>query len=634
VNAKVLTVCATLVLLNACGGGDGSPSLPPPTPTYSVSGTVTGLAGTVVLQMNGGSDIAITTNGPVVLASALTSGVAFAVAVKAQPTNPTQTCTLANASGTIANANVTDVTINCMNVPLTLSSSTPANGASDVNTMADMQLVFSAALNSTPEPSSTVTLTTSGRHPTFTTTVSGNQLTVSPGATMSLRMPYTLTVSTAIRGSGGEQLAAPLALNFTTRDGLWGTPRLLESDNIGHGGVPKVAFDADGNAMAVWLQEDAVPRANVWASRFSIDTATWSAPALIETNDVGDAWDPDVALDAAGNAVAVWAQSDGTFESIWSNVFDAASGTWGTAALIEATSVGSAYEPHIAMNSSGTAIAVWYQYEGTRADIWANGYRSGAGWGTATVVETNNAGGAFEPRIAIDSSGNAWAVWSQSNTVRESMWSSRYLQGTGWEAAVLLESDDTGHAILGDIDMDSSGNAVVVWQQEDGTRYNVWASRCRAGETWGTPTLIESDPRAAGSPKIALDARGIGHAVWRQYDGARYNVWTNHLDLSGVWGTASLIENNDAGSAESPQIVADINGNALAVWRQSDGTRFDVWANRFASGEGWGTAALIETDNAGHATQVSVAIDSFGRALAVWAQSDVTRNNVVANRFD
>ncbi len=47
------------------------------------------------------------------------------------------------------------------------------------------------------------------------------------------------------------------------------------------------------------------------------------------------------------------------------------------------------------------------------------------------------------------------------------------------------------------------------------------------------------------------------------------------------WGTAVLIETDNAGSAYSPQIAVDAGGNAWAVWEQSDGTRYSIWANRY-----------------------------------------------------
>jgi len=69
------------------------------------------------------------------------------------------------------------------------------------------------------------------------------------------------------------------------------------------------------------------------------------------------------------------------------------------------------------------------------------------------------------------------------------------------------------------------------------------------------------------------------------------------------------------------------------VWEQSDGTRNNIWANRF-NGTSWGTAELIETEDLGHAFKPKIAIDSSGNAIAVWQQNDGTRNNIWANRFE
>ena len=100
-----------------------------------------------------------------------------------------------------------------------------------------------------------------------------------------------------------------------------------------------------------------------------------------------------------------------------------------------------------------------------------------------------------------------------------------------------------------------------------------------------------------------------------------------------AWGVAATIETDNAGDATDPQIAIDANGNALAVWSQSDGTRTNIMANRYSAASGtWGAAALIETDN-GNADSPQIAIDGNGNALAVWPQHDGTRFNIWANRF-
>ncbi len=55
-------------------------------------------------------------------------------------------------------------------------------------------------------------------------------------------------------------------------------------------------------------------------------------------------------------------------------------------------------------------------------------------------------------------------------------------------------------------------------------------------------------------------------------------------------------------------------------------------ASRYAAGAGWTTPAIIETDNTGDAAEPRIAFDANGNALAVW-QSDGTRTNIWANRY-
>ena len=117
--------------------------------------------------------------------------------------------------------------------------------------------------------------------------------------------------------------------------------------------------------------------------------------------------------------------------------------------------------------------------------------------------------------------------------------------------------------------------------------------------------------------------------VWRKANIA----WTNRYTAGSGWGSAAIFDGGGNGLS-SQQIAIDGSGNALAVWQLSDGTRYNIWANRYTAGNGWGAAKLIETNNAGHARYPQVAIDGSGNALAVWQQSDGTRINIWANRYE
>ncbi len=81
-------------------------------PQFSVGGSVTGMttAGPLVLQNNGGDTVNVTGNTTFNFPTQDT-GTAYNVAVLTQP--PGQTCTVANASGTVGSANITNVTVTC-----------------------------------------------------------------------------------------------------------------------------------------------------------------------------------------------------------------------------------------------------------------------------------------------------------------------------------------------------------------------------------------------------------------------------------------------------------------------------------------------------------------------------------------
>lgn len=107
---------AMLLALSACGGGGGSGSTPPPPPpaAYNVSGYVAGLTGSgLTVSYNGGTPVAISRNGAFTSATGIASGTMYSVAIASQPTNPAQTCTVKNGSGSVGNANVTSVSVYC-----------------------------------------------------------------------------------------------------------------------------------------------------------------------------------------------------------------------------------------------------------------------------------------------------------------------------------------------------------------------------------------------------------------------------------------------------------------------------------------------------------------------------------------
>jgi pimeloyl-ACP methyl ester carboxylesterase len=90
-----------------------------PSPSFTVGGTVTGLVGVglILERVSGASStqLRVNANGPFTfLFPELFGGNDYEVRVKTQPGNPAQVCTVVNGTGVIADADVTDVQVNCL----------------------------------------------------------------------------------------------------------------------------------------------------------------------------------------------------------------------------------------------------------------------------------------------------------------------------------------------------------------------------------------------------------------------------------------------------------------------------------------------------------------------------------------
>ena len=109
---RITFLSIALVAVTACGGGGSTPPPPPPA-MYSIGGKVSGLdAGqSVVLQLNGGNDLTVSSNAAFTFASKIASDVAYAVTVAGDPAG--KTCTVNGGVGT-ASANVTGVVVTCV----------------------------------------------------------------------------------------------------------------------------------------------------------------------------------------------------------------------------------------------------------------------------------------------------------------------------------------------------------------------------------------------------------------------------------------------------------------------------------------------------------------------------------------
>jgi hypothetical protein len=138
--AAAIAVLSSWMLAACWGSGKGNSgstgstggSPPPAAGSFTVGGTVAGLAATesVVLRNNGSGDLTVNGSGPFTFAAQLANGATYAVTVATQPAG--RVCSVTGGNGVVSNANVTSVQVACV-AQLVVTTASLQNGVQGVN---------------------------------------------------------------------------------------------------------------------------------------------------------------------------------------------------------------------------------------------------------------------------------------------------------------------------------------------------------------------------------------------------------------------------------------------------------------------------------------------------------------------
>ncbi len=109
---RFLSVGLVLFSVVSCGGGGGEA----PQPEYEISINVSGLSGTGLRLSNNSSDVLdVTGNSIHTFSVKLKSGDDYSISVIQQPVSPYQICSINNASGTVQNTDIDNISVSCVN---------------------------------------------------------------------------------------------------------------------------------------------------------------------------------------------------------------------------------------------------------------------------------------------------------------------------------------------------------------------------------------------------------------------------------------------------------------------------------------------------------------------------------------
>lgn len=287
--------------------------------------------------------------------------------------------------------------------------------------------------------------------------------------------------------------------------------------------------------------------------------------------------------------------------------------TWSAPVAIS-TALTNATDARVAIDSSGNATAIWLE----SGVVKASSLPFGGSWTVPTSI-SNVLNTSSEPLLKVDSSGNFTAVWVENAQIASAVLPS----GGSWGAETFPISGSG--ASNPSFDVDSSGNAVAVWM-----RSGFVESSTRQTGTWSLVSVLSATN--SSNPHVAISDFGTAMAVWQSVVSSADVIVTDQLTVStNTWAATKNVFNNTAALLHNyPKVAIDANGNASVGWyryNRIDGIGFEnvrfLTSSMNAGGAAWSIPTIFPDIGFRNPADLIIKLryDTSGDVVALWTNS-------------
>ncbi|MEP4091004.1 cadherin-like domain-containing protein, partial [Reichenbachiella sp.] len=362
--------------------------------------------------------------------------------------------------------------------------------------------------------------------------------------------------------------------------------------------TPSVDMDNEGNFIVVWKdQEEPDPIVDlIRAQKYNKDTPVGSIVEIVQENE-NQLYTPDVDLNGDGSFVVAWenAANPGTTEYVRARMFDSA----GTSSTSEISVGNRAYvsNPVVAADKDGGFVVAYSSY----FDSYDNSILGSRYNRFGDVIESfqfhdhnemYTSSYSEEPAIAMNDRGDFMVAWTddaaamglESGDDEDTGVYFQQYKGKENEPYCLKEENQvnsysTSNQFSPSIDVDASGNYVVVWEGDWFTSYEsargIIAQRYNSdgtknGSEFQVNTTTDGNQQ---QPDVAMDSDGDFIVVWRSYDSGGqmgFDLLAQMFDADGNKnGVEFEIDQTEPvyGGPSEPSVDINDDGDAVVVWQ-------------------------------------------------------------------
>jgi hypothetical protein len=231
---------------------------------------------------------------------------------------------------------------------------------------------------------------------------------------------------------------------------------------------------------------------------------------------------------------------------------------------------GGAFSPRVALDSQENVNVVWGDFAtGERKVMFERSTDLGATFGDPVDIGRSS-GQAFEPEIAIGPDDAINVVWEDTAPGQSVIMFARSTDGGQTFSEPRQVSTGTGDATEGQISIDETGRISVVWiDQSPGNPQAFYARSSNNGSSFSVPINVTNDDRATVEKPLSVVSQGIVYVAYQdETEGHKQVFLVRSGDAGATFSRPVQVSNadNNCGRAHSASMTIDKHGTLHIVW--------------------------------------------------------------------
>jgi hypothetical protein len=437
------------------------------------------------------------------------------------------------------------------------------------------------------------------------------------------------------------------------------TPVVIVStheDNINYRNKdPEIAVDPAGNSYIVWEGHDGKTGEIYW-----VKINPQGIPGMVKeisTSPKSEFYDdknPQIAVDPAGNSYVVWYSTDyDVFDAYWVKIDPQSVPGTVKEILTPSETESASWNPQIAVDPAGNSYIVWEGHDGDNKDIYWVKIDSHGAFGHIHKISThpdNINYGEINPQIIVDSSGNSYVIWqgcTKENCWKEPgnmeiYWTKIDPQGIpGMVKKVPPTSPDNIDTLsmVPQIAVDTAGNSYIVWSGKNKESYDIYWVKINTEGNLGIVQRISAYLNSDFNdvhPEIDVDALKNLYITWEgstEDNSGIYWVKINSSNIPGAVQKVSKYLFNTENEDWDAQIAVDPAGNSYIAWcsfNRKPAEQFDqqIYWVKIDTEENQGKIFKISSPRyfRHYDRNPRICVDSEGNTSVTWVGQDTSKH--------